>query len=419
MIKHIKLLICVLLLITNYAKAQQHIDQNGLKTTVTDILSADLSQPLRYEIATLGFNSYHWQQGGLIIIELFSPYHNTGYEKYILNVGSGTGVGDGSPALTLTETAGNLHVAKITLGTVYDLQTTLGGYINKALPIYMDVRYHARYRARITYQQDKVNVVDNLNQIAINVSPVAQTIGDFEVSTVLNNPITSSKNLMIEGSGNHYIANGNVGIGTTTPTTTLDINGNLNIGGTFVNPEGFHKNINVNGSEHAIFRVNGGNVLSGFFSDQTLPHPKARLGTFSEDGLGFFTGRYDNVRLFLSPTGNVGIGTTIPTEKLAINGKIRAKEIRVDASNWPDYVFEEGYKIEKLSKLESYIKANKHLPEIPPAKEVEVNGVELGEMNKILLKKIEELTLHLIEKNKKINQQEQRLKAIEEYLNIK
>ncbi|NMN37159.1 hypothetical protein [Pedobacter sp. SG918] len=107
--------------------------------------------------------------------------------------------------------------------------------------------------------------------------------------------------------------------------------------------------------------------------------------------------------------GNLGLGTTDTKGfKLAVNGKIRAHEIKVEATNWPDYVFEEGYKVETLEGLESYIKVNKHLPDIPDAKEVKENGVELGEMNKLLLKKIEELTLYVIElKKENLDQQKQ------------
>lgn len=66
-------------------------------------------------------------------------------------------------------------------------------------------------------------------------------------------------------------------------------------------------------------------------------------------------------------------------------------------SNWPDYVFEPDYKLLGLDELRAFIKQHKHLPEIPSAKEVEENGVSVGEMNALLLKKIEELTLHMIE----------------------
>ncbi|MES2653137.1 MAG: hypothetical protein V4663_15455 [Bacteroidota bacterium] len=117
--------------------------------------------------------------------------------------------------------------------------------------------------------------------------------------------------------------------------------------------------------------------------------------------------------------GNVGIGTLTPTEKLSVNGNIRAKEIKVETSGWPDYVFNKDYHITPLKELEEYIKINKHLPEIPSAKVAEQEGINLGEMNKLLLKKIEELTIHLIEKNKAIENQELRIQKMETVLGLK
>ncbi|ANH81282.1 hypothetical protein A8C56_10050 [Niabella ginsenosidivorans] len=103
-----------------------------------------------------------------------------------------------------------------------------------------------------------------------------------------------------------------------------------------------------------------------------------------------------------SKTGNVGIGTITPAEKLSVNGNIRAKEVKVETANWPDYVFKPSYSLMPLSKVESFIKANGHLPDIPSAKEIEQNGMEVGANQVVLLKKIEELTLHLIEMEKKV-----------------
>ncbi len=116
--------------------------------------------------------------------------------------------------------------------------------------------------------------------------------------------------------------------------------------------------------------------------------------------------------------GNVGIGTTNPTEKLSVNGKIRAHEIKVETSNWPDYVFEEDYPLISLSALEKFIKANKHLPEVPSATEIEKNGLDLGKTQTLFLKKLEELTLILIDKDKQLQKQQQELNEVKEQLRL-
>ncbi|MEH3112265.1 hypothetical protein [Pedobacter terrae] len=111
----------------------------------------------------------------------------------------------------------------------------------------------------------------------------------------------------------------------------------------------------------------------------------------------------------IKANGDVGIGTGMPREKLAVNGNIRAREIKVETTNWPNYVFEEGYQVGTLEELESYIKLNKHLPEMPSAKEVESNGIDLGDLVKKLLKSQEELTLHIVAQEKKIRILERQL----------
>jgi len=118
-------------------------------------------------------------------------------------------------------------------------------------------------------------------------------------------------------------------------------------------------------------------------------------------------------QLYLKTTGNVGIGTTSPTEKLSVKGKIRAQEIKVESTNWPDYVFAKDYQLPSLKETEKYIDDKGHLPGIPSAEEVKVNGIDLGEMNAKLLKKIEELTLYLIEQEKRNELQAQTMQKME------
>jgi hypothetical protein len=106
--------------------------------------------------------------------------------------------------------------------------------------------------------------------------------------------------------------------------------------------------------------------------------------------------------MVLTADGYLGVGTTTPTDMLTVAGKIGAREIKVTTNAGADFVFEPDYKLPALAELEKYVKANKHLPEIPTAAQMVKEGVNLGELNIKLLQKVEELTLHLIEKDKQL-----------------
>jgi hypothetical protein len=118
--------------------------------------------------------------------------------------------------------------------------------------------------------------------------------------------------------------------------------------------------------------------------------------------------------MVLRADGNVGIGTLTPDARLAVKGTIHAQEVKVDLSvPGPDYVFEKDYNLTPLKDVEAYITLHKHLPEVPSAQEMETNGLYLKEMNLLLLKKVEELTLHLIQLEKKLEKADAQNKTLE------
>lgn len=116
--------------------------------------------------------------------------------------------------------------------------------------------------------------------------------------------------------------------------------------------------------------------------------------------------------------GSIGIGTRTPgTSKLAVEGTIAARKIKVTQSaTWPDFVFDAAYQLPSLQEVESYIAANKHLPDVPSAADIIKDGQDLGEMNRILLKKVEELTLYMIEMKKENEEQKARVNQLMEFI---
>lgn len=185
---------------------------------------------------------------------------------------------------------------------------------------------------------------------------------------------------------NDLIVKGNVGVGTTDPTRKLQINA-------------------LNSS--AQIRLERTGNLSGITD----------FGTDS-NGLKFWVGGYDGTAdFFIGNTGNTGIGTTTPDSKLTVKGKIHAEEVKVDLSvPGPDYVFNDEYNLITLEALQNYIKTNGHLPNIPSAKKMEQEGIELSIMNMKLLEKIEELTLYILQQEKQLKTQRQGNKDLEKRL---
>ena len=127
-------------------------------------------------------------------------------------------------------------------------------------------------------------------------------------------------------------------------------------------------------------------------------------------GLALFSDQTEKVRI--SAGGNVGIGTTSPSAKLEVDGNIITEEVKVLDVTGADFVFEEDFELRTLNEVETFINQNGHLPDIPPATEMQENGIELGDMNMKLLQKIEELTLYVLALNERQAQLEKENKVL-------
>jgi hypothetical protein len=243
-----------------------------------------------------------------------------------------------------------------------------------------------------------------------------ETEGDFKIYT------NNTQRIVVENDGN-------VGIGTTAPSAKLEVLGQNVL---FLSNTSDNKlQIGRNNAEKISLLVEDKHFYFDLLqdTDENQSHimyfRNQAGGTSSDNDIRFQTSSVD--RLTIKSNGNVGIGTTNPDSKLSVNGKIHTKEVKVDLVGWPDYVFTNTYQLPTLASVEKYIKENGHLPNIPTAKEVAKNGIELGLMHKKLLEKIEELTLYTINQEKKITElekfkkttllQAQKLKKIEEKIN--
>lgn len=197
----------------------------------------------------------------------------------------------------------------------------------------------------------------------------------------------------------------------------LETNDNVIVNGslTLANNQ-FYQSYRSDGvTEHQAFGMDGNNDIV-FNRSAIVGKQTSRLIFAAADRSIDFRNKNNTVLMSIGSSGSVGIGTTNPgTFKLAVEGGVGCREVMVtETSPFPDYVFADTYDLPSLSFVEDYINAHQHLPEIPSAKEVEEQGgVKLGEMNIKLLKKIEELTLYMIDQNKKTDELIERLDALE------
>ncbi len=185
----------------------------------------------------------------------------------------------------------------------------------------------------------------------------------------------------------------------------VEFGGNVSFGG--LSGAG---NFTLNSPTNLYFAIDSDNNSEGGENNAIV------FGRNSESGTG---ANFDEL-LVINEDGNVGIGNgtnrvTVPAGyRFSVDGKIIVEEIKVELSTaWPDYVFNPSYELMPIQELKSYIRERKHLPNVPSAQEIKDNGgMELGDMNKKLMEKVEELTLYLIDEHDRINAIQEELEAL-------
>lgn len=185
--------------------------------------------------------------------------------------------------------------------------------------------------------------------------------------------------------GQVFDDNGNMGIGTVSPASRLEV-------------------------------LFGGNQMPGYGLTLTTP----TFSNFDNARNSYFLKAYDkgsgDMQFMVRGDGKVGIGTIQLNEagyRLFVETGIRTRKVKVDMVTWPDYVFHPTYKLRPLKDLDEYVIKNGHLPDVPSASDVKKNGLDIGDNQAILLKKIEELTLYVIGQNKKLEDQHKQLQNVQ------
>ncbi|CAL2086400.1 hypothetical protein [Tenacibaculum sp. 190524A05c] len=331
-------------------------------------------------------------------LDYFSQFNHrfyTGYngspgvERMVIASNGNVGIGTTAPSEKL-EVNGNIYL-KGTLSFEGNLGNRLG--TGSTLTLYD-------------------NDVNRRNRIILG----ADENGSYLKSTYGNGGTDA---ISFRDSGNNQVLkiseSGNIGIGTPTPSSKLEVVGNI-------------KAQNLTLSSTASFYSSETGKTSRRMTINTIDGDNMYLYNFDESATTFHTMNFGgshnlNSGVTVLGNGNVGIGTgDTKGFNLAVAGStgIVAEKVTVKLqSAWPDYVFTNNYQLPTLEEVEQQIKEKGHLANIPSAKEVKENGVELGEMNKKLLEKVEELTLYTIQQNKEIKmlkEENKQLKSLEERL---
>jgi hypothetical protein len=205
-------------------------------------------------------------------------------------------------------------------------------------------------------------------------------------------------NIYKDGGGYLLFNGANVGIGTFAPRSKTEIIGPVRLSASDAGSSFILESSGMNtANDYSNVRLIASSALGSAYLQTRLDNYGGAFSWVRAGASGDVT-----VMHIDATAGNVGIGTTTPQAKLAVNGDIFSKKVKVTLTGWPDYVFAPSYQLRPLSELQKYIQEHRHLPDVPSAKEVEDNGLDLGANQAVLLRKIEELTLYVLELKKEL-----------------
>lgn len=305
------------------------------------------------------------------------------------------GIGTSSPSALLHVNTGNIKVSNPT------------GYPNG---VNVDVNFPGTWAREFGISYNSTGKLASFGVLGLNGTVTYAYIGGNTSAAAAN-----------ESPWMVFKPNGYVGIGTIAPGARLSVETSDSTTDNFVRLEnkGVTNSLLYIGSASTVFPVIEYRKKNVIESYSDLHISAANAGS----NLYFETGRLSaaaTIRMTINSAGNVGIGTTTPgSYKLAVEGTIGARRMKVTQGSWADFVFHPDYELPTLQEVERFIKANRHLPEIPSAREVESDGLDVGEMNKKLLQKIEELTLYMIEMKKESIVQRAELEALKKEMKRK
>jgi len=321
---------------------------------------------------------------GIICFDLFSQYD---YNWIVSNTNSNSG--ERVVAVIDAGTIGTFTGIEI-VGQVVDNYSNWGDNLPVISEFSLFIKFSNGHQYSLVQSTELFNIYLRLRKVSDTVFHLTancpnshkamsvhftKTVGTPTISLGSTSTLNTNGDLVISSPTYKTFQRSKLGIGTSDPARPLDIR------------SGTSGNVNSR-----VLRLAESNNADRYdFSLET------------DDYLRLNNGIDDSPIMAWGQSGSVGIGTlTTGSHKLAVEGSIGARKVKVEASSWSDFVFDDNYVLPSLQELESFISKYKHLPAIPSEKEVRANGIDLGEMDSKLLQKIEELTLYLIQQNKEI-----------------